>query len=92
MILEGDAKFEEKLTFDSENDMRTLAKFHKSTQKSQNWYFYWVLSFKVENLMSLKSAGELCVVTMKNGAKFEKKFTSHFKIDMRNLTNCVPST
>ena len=80
MILEGDAKFEEKLTFGSENDMRTLAKFH------------WVLSFKVENLMSLKSAGKLCVVTMKNGAKFEQKFTSHFKIDMRNLTNCVPST
>ena len=50
MILEGDAKFEEKLTFGSENDMRTLAKFHKSTQKSQNWHFYWVLSFKVENL------------------------------------------
>ena len=50
MILEGDAKFEEKLTFGSENGMRTLAKFHKSTQKSQNWHFYWVLSFKVENL------------------------------------------
>ena len=42
--------------------------------------------------MSLKSTGELCVVTMKNDAKFEKKFTSHFKTDMRNLTNCVPST
>ena len=35
----------------------------------------------------LKSTGELCVMTMKNDAKFEEELTCHFKIDKRNLTN-----
>ena len=42
--------------------------------------------------MSLKFTGELCVMTMKNDAKFEIELTCHFKIDMRNLTNFDPST
>ena len=37
--------------------------------------------------MSLKFTGELCVMTMKNDAKFEEELTCHFKTDMRNLTN-----
>ena len=32
MILKSDAKFEEKLTCDFENDMRNLANFHQSIQ------------------------------------------------------------
>ena len=42
--------------------------------------------------MSLKFTGELCVMTMKNDAKFEEELTCHFKIDMRNLTNFDQST
>ena len=42
--------------------------------------------------MSLKSAEELYVMTMKNDAKFEEELTCHFKIDMRNLMNFDPST
>ena len=42
--------------------------------------------------MCLKFTGELCVMTMKNYAKFEEELTCHFKIDMRNLTNFDPST
>ena len=42
--------------------------------------------------MSLKLKGELCVMTMKNDAKFEIELTCHFKIDMRNLTNFDTST
>ena len=34
MMLESDAKFEEKVTCGLENDMKNLAKFHQSTQ---NW-------------------------------------------------------
>ena len=37
--------------------------------------------------MTLKFAEELCVMTMKNNAKFEEEFTCHFKTDMRDLTN-----
>ena len=42
--------------------------------------------------MSLKFTGELCVVRIKNDAKFEEDLTCQFKIDMRNLTNFDPST
>ena len=42
--------------------------------------------------MSLKFTGELCVMRMKNDAKFEEDLTCQFKIDMRNLTNFDPST
>ena len=31
--------------------------------------------------MSLKSSEELCAMTMKNGAKFGKGLSYHFKID-----------
>ena len=37
--------------------------------------------------MSLKFTEELCVVAMKNDAKFGEELTCYFKIDMRNLTN-----
>ena len=42
--------------------------------------------------MSLKFTGELCVMRMKNDAKFEEELTCQFKIDMRSLTNFDPST
>ena len=41
--------------------------------------------------MSLKSTEELCVITMKNDAKFEEELTCHFKIDMNSM-NFDPST
>ena len=42
--------------------------------------------------MSLKFTGELFVMTMKKDAKIEEELTSHFKTDMRNLTNFDSST
>ena len=42
--------------------------------------------------MSLNFTEELCVMTMKNDAKFEKELTCQFKIDMRDLTDFDPST
>ena len=42
--------------------------------------------------MSLKFTRELFVMTMNNGAKFEKILTCQFKIDMKNLTNFDPTT
>ena len=42
--------------------------------------------------MSLKFTEELCVMTMKNNAKYEEELTCQFKIDMRNLRNFDPST
>ena len=37
--------------------------------------------------MSLKFAGELCAMTMKNEAELEEKLTFCFKTDMRNFIN-----
>ena len=37
--------------------------------------------------MSLKFTEELCVMTMKNNAKFVEELTFHFKTDIRDLTN-----
>ena len=42
--------------------------------------------------MSLKFTLGLCVMIMKNDAKFEGELTCQFKIDMKNLTNFDPST
>ena len=47
---------------------------------------------QTRKFLSLKFTGELCVMTMKNDAKFEKELTCQFKIDMRNLTNFDLST
>ena len=50
MMLESDAKFEEKLTCAVENNMRNLANFHESTWKSQHLNFDGILLSKVENV------------------------------------------
>ena len=42
--------------------------------------------------MTLRFTEELCVMTMKNNAKFEEELTFHFKTDSRNLTNFDSST
>ena len=42
--------------------------------------------------MSLKLTEEPCVMTMKNGAKFEEELTRNFKSDMRNLINLDQTT
>ena len=42
--------------------------------------------------MSLKFTEKICVMKMKNDAKFEQELTCQFKIDIRNLTNFYPST
>ena len=50
MTLKSDEKFEEKLACGLENDMRTLANFHQSTGKCQNWDFHGTILSKVENI------------------------------------------
>ena len=50
MTLESDAKIKEKLTCGLENNMRNLANFHQSTQKSQNWDFDGILLSRLKNV------------------------------------------
>ena len=42
--------------------------------------------------MSLRFTEELCIITMKNYAKFEEELTCRFKINMRKSTSFDPST
>ena len=47
MTLKSDAKLQEKLTFGSKNDMRTLLNFDASSGKSDNLHFDVLLLSKV---------------------------------------------
>ena len=49
MARKSDAKLEEKLTCDLENDIRNFENFYQSTRKSQNKDFDEILLSKTEN-------------------------------------------
>ena len=66
--------------------------FHQSTFESLKIALLLGPFIQNRKCMSLKFTGELCVIRMKNDAKFEVDLTCQFKIDMRNLTNFDPST
>ena len=51
----------------------------------------WDPFIQSRKCMSLKFTEELCIMTIKNDAKFEEELTCRFKIDIRNLTNFDPS-
>ena len=50
MKLNSGAKFEEKLTYGSKNDMRNLVNFNASSRKSKNLHFDGLLLSKVCNV------------------------------------------
>ena len=55
MTLKSDAKFEEKLTLDSKNDMTNLVNFNASSDKSENFHFDVLLLSKVYYVSLKKS-------------------------------------
>ena len=91
MALNIDAKFEGKLTRAFKNDMRNLANFHQSTFESLKMGTLMGSFYPKQKMHALKIYRGL-VMTMKNDEKFEEEVTCQFKLDMRNLTICDPST
>ena len=91
MELNIDATFEEKLTCAFKKWLRNLVNFHQSMFGSLKLGLWWN-PFIYRRCMSLKSTGEVCVMTMKNDAKIKEEFTCQFKIHMRNLKNFDLST
>ena len=85
MTLTNDAKFEEKMTLGSKNDMRNLINFNASSSSSVK---IWCATF-VECILYLTPKGteELCVITLQNDTKFEEELTYALKNDMENLAN-----
>ena len=69
-----------------------FGKFSPEHLKVSKLGLSWGPFVQSRKCMSLKFTEELCVMTMKNDAKFEEELTCQFKIDMRNLTNFDPST
>ena len=67
-------------------------KFPPEHLKVSKLGFWWDLLIQSWKCMSLKSTDESYVMTMKNDTKFEEELTSHFKVDMRNVTNFDPNT
>ena len=92
MTLKIDAKFEGKLAHASKNDMKNLAIFTTAHLKVYKLELLLGPFIQSRKCMSLKFTGELCVMTMKNDAKFEEEMTCQFKTDMRSLTNFDRST
>ena len=62
---------------------------HLKVSKLELWWDAWIQSRRT---MSWKFTEELCVMTMKNDAKFEQELTCHFKAHMKNSTNFDLST
>ena len=85
MTLKSFANFEEKLTCDLK--ILWLDKFLPGHLKVPQLRLWWDPLVQNRKGMSLKFTEELCVKTVKNNAKFEEELISHFKTDMRNLTN-----
>ena len=62
---------------------------HLKVSKLRLWWDPFIQNRKC---MILKFTWELCVMTMKNHAKFEAELTCQCKIDMQNLQAFDPST
>ena len=69
MILESNAKFGEKLTCGSKNDMRNFVNFHPATQKSENFTSVGHFCPKYKRF-EIENAEELSFTTLNSDAKF----------------------
>ena len=87
MTLKSDAKFEEKLTLGFKNHMRNLVNFNVSS----GWKFALRCASFVETILCLSqnSTEEICIIKLKNDAKFEEELTCALKNE-RNVANFDP--
>ena len=70
MTLKSNAKFEEKVTFGSKNDMTNLVNVNKITLKSKNFTSMGYFCPKYMRF-ELKNTEELSFMTLNSDAKFE---------------------
>ena len=75
-----------------EKRLEKFGKFSPEHLKVSKLGLWWDPIVQSRKCMTLKFTEELCVMAMKNNAKFEEELTFHFKTDMRNLTNFDSST
>ena len=87
MTLKSDAKFEEKLTLDSKNEMRNLVNFNVSNGKSENLHYDRLRLSIAYKVLAKKCIEALSPMTLKSDPNFEEKLTFYLNNDMRNLVN-----
>ena len=63
---------------------------HSKVSKLGLWWDYFIQSRKLE--LKLEFTEELCIMTVKNNAKFAEELACRFKIDINNLTNFDQNT
>ena len=81
MTVKSDSKFEKKqLTCHLQNEMRNLANFYHSTQKSQNWDFDGIFLSKEENECAERSYKIVTVNHFCVSHKNRWKHNQHFKL------------
>ena len=85
-------KFGRKTNLRFEKRLEKFGKFLSEHLKVSKLGLWWDPFVQSRKGTTLKIAEELCVMTMKNNAKFEEELTCHFKTDVRNLTNFDSST
>ena len=88
MTLECDAKFEEKTTLWFGKWHEEFGKFspeHTKVSKLRLSLGSFIQSIKFMSLNNSYGVMELCLMTMKNDAKYENELTCQLKIDPRNL-------
>ena len=73
-MLMSDAKFEEKLTFDSKYVMRNLVNFNASSGKSENLHFDLLL-LSIAYKVLAKKVQKMSLMTLKSDRNFEEKLT-----------------
>ena len=80
-------RFWRKTVLRFEKRLEKFGKFSPEHLKVSKLGLWWDPFVQSRKGMTLKFAEELCVITMKNNAKFEEELTCHFKTNFRNLTN-----
>ena len=85
--IKGDTNFEKKTDLWFEKRLEKFGKFSPEHLKVSKLGILWDPFVQSRKGMTLKFIEELCIMAMKNNAKFEEELTCHFKTDMRNLTN-----
>ena len=92
MTLKSNTKFEEKLTLCFGKSHEQFGKISPEHLKVSNLGLWWDLLNPKYKRYEVKIYGELCVMTMKNNAKFEEELTCGFRIYMGNLMDFDRST
>ena len=83
MTVKSDAKFDEKLTFGSKNDMSNLVNFDGGSGKCENLHFDVLLL----SIASAKKVKKNSLMTLKKDPNFEEKLIFYLKNEMRGLLN-----